>query len=128
MRSWLRPKRLVQIAAVVVLAAAKLAVDYAGFSTYDTCSRAYRIFGVRKAIVVTQDFSVPRTLALCRSVGLAITAVGDHTQPHDLTYDKCWLRDQLAATKAVYSMAAQPDPILGRQETSVRDAMAAQPG
>ncbi|MBU3067630.1 YdcF family protein [Nocardia sp. NEAU-G5] len=103
----------------------KLAVDYAGFDTYDSCSRAYRIFGVRRAIVVTQDFSVPRTVALCRSVGLETTAVGDHTQAHNLTYDKCWVRDQLAATKAIYSIVVQPDPILGRQETTVRDAMAA---
>lgn len=106
----------------------KIALDYAGFDTYQSCARAYRIFGVRDAIVVTQDFSVPRTIALCRSVGIRTTAVGDHSQAHNPTYDKCWLRDQLAATKAVYSMVVQPDPkFLGRQETSVRDAMAARP-
>ena len=105
----------------------KLALDYAGFSTYDSCSRAYRIFGVRRAIVVTQDFSVPRTVALCRSVGIEATAVADHTQAHNLTYDKCWVRDQLAATKAIYSILAQPNPTLGRQETTVRDAIAADP-
>ncbi len=106
---------------------AKLAVDYAGFDTYDSCARAYRIFGVRRAIVATQDFSVPRTIALCRSAGIATSAVGDHGQAHNLTWYKCWIRDQLAATKAVYSTLAQPDPILGRQETTVRDAMAADP-
>jgi len=107
--------------------ASKLALDYAGFDTYDSCSRAYRIFGVRRAIVVTQDFSVPRTIALCRSAGIETTAVGDHTQAHNLTYDKCWVRDQLAATKAIYSIVVQPDPTLGRQETTVRNAMGANP-
>ncbi|MFF3570581.1 SanA/YdcF family protein [Nocardia jiangxiensis] len=106
----------------------KIALDYAGFDTYQSCARAYRIFGVRNAIVVTQDFSVPRTIALCRSVGIRTTAVGDHSQAHNLTYDKCWVRDQIAAIKAVYSMLVQPDPkFLGRQETSVRDAIAASP-
>lgn len=106
----------------------KIALDYAGFDTYQSCARAYRIFGVRNAIVVTQDFSVPRTIALCRSAGIRTTAVGDHSQAHNATYDKCWVRDQIAAIKAVYSMLVQPDPkFLGRQETSVRDAIAASP-
>ncbi|MEV6769796.1 ElyC/SanA/YdcF family protein [Nocardia sp. NPDC051030] len=108
---------------------ARIALDYAGFSTYESCARAYEIFGVRKAIAVTQDFSLPRTVALCRSVGIDATGVGDATQPHENVYRKCWLRDQLAATKAMYSIIVQPDPkYLGRQETSVRDAMAANPG
>ncbi|MCX4098616.1 SanA/YdcF family protein [Nocardia sp. alder85J] len=108
--------------------AAELAVDYAGFDTYDSCARAYRIFGVRKAVVLTQDFSVPRTVALCRAVGIDTTAVADRSQPHDLTYRRIWLRDQLAATKAVYSIVRKPDPILGDQETTVRDAVAANGG
>ncbi|MGV9411690.1 SanA/YdcF family protein [Nocardia sp. NPDC003693] len=104
----------------------KIALDYAGFSTYDSCARAYRIFGVRSAIAVTQDFSVPRTIALCRSVGIDAVAVGDDTQIHNGTYRKCWLRDQLAAVKAMYSIAVQPDPkLLGPEESSVREAMTA---
>ncbi|WP_319942621.1 SanA/YdcF family protein [Nocardia aurantia] len=108
--------------------AEKIAVDYAGFDTYASCARAYRIFGVRRAVVVTQDFSVPRTVALCRAVGIETTAVGDHSQPHNGTYRRIWLRDQLADTKAVYSIVARPDPVLGDQETTVRDAIAADGG
>ncbi|WP_405484060.1 vancomycin high temperature exclusion protein [Nocardia sp. NBC_00511] len=108
--------------------AAKIALDYAGFSTYESCVRAHDIFGVRSAIAVTQDFSVPRTIALCRGVGIDATAVGDANQPHSAIYRKIWLRDQLADTKAVYSLLLRPDPtFLGKQETSVRDAMAADP-
>ncbi|WP_225728766.1 MULTISPECIES: vancomycin high temperature exclusion protein [unclassified Nocardia] len=106
----------------------KIALDYAGFSTYESCERAHRIFGVRQAIVVTQDFSLPRTVALCRNAGIETTGIGDDTQPHNFTYEKCWLRDQLAATKAVFDMVVHPDPkFLGRQETTVRDAINASP-
>ncbi|MFE6864637.1 vancomycin high temperature exclusion protein [Nocardia sp. NPDC057668] len=106
----------------------KIALDYAGFSTYDSCARAHRIFGVRSAIAVTQDFSVPRTIALCRAVGIDTVAVGDDTQIHNGVYRKCWLRDQLAAVKAMYSIIVEPDPkLLGPQESSVREAMAATP-
>lgn len=104
--------------------AEKIALDYAGFSTYQSCVRASRIFGVRQAIVVTQDFSLPRAIALCRSAGIETVGVGDAAQAHNLTYYKCWLRDQLAATKAVFDILTRPDPkFLGNQETSVRDAI-----
>lgn len=103
----------------------KLAVDDAGFDTYSSCARAYQIFGVTKAVVVTQDLSAPRTIALCRSVGIETDAVSDKTQPHDLTYWRIWLRDQLAATKTAYDMTFHPAPkFLGRPETTVRDAIA----
>ena len=47
-----------------------IAVDYAGFDTYDTCVRARRIFGIERALLVTQDFHEPRAVAICRSVGV----------------------------------------------------------
>ncbi|GGK36905.1 membrane protein [Nocardia camponoti] len=102
----------------------KIALDYAGFSTYESCARANKIFGVKHAIVVTQDFSLPRTIALCRDAGIDATGIADDTQPHNGVYQKCWLRDQLAATKAVYEIVVDPTPtFLGREETTVRDAI-----
>ncbi|MBH0779957.1 SanA/YdcF family protein [Nocardia bovistercoris] len=108
--------------------AEKIALDYAGFDTYQSCTRAKRIFGVERAVVVNQDFSMARTIALCRSVGVDAVGVADHGQPHNGVYWKCWIRDQLAATKAAVAMITRPDPtFLGDQETSVRDAIAADP-
>ncbi|MFC9897145.1 vancomycin high temperature exclusion protein [Nocardia sp. NPDC127579] len=106
----------------------KIALDYAGFDTYQSCVRAYKVFGVRRAIVVTQDFSVPRTVSLCQAAGIATDAVGDNDQPPNGVWIKCWVRDQIAATKAVWEMATDPDPqFLGDEETSVRDAIEASP-
>lgn len=48
--------------------------DYAGFSTYDSCYRARDIFGVRDAVLVTQDYHLSRALYTCRDLG--IDAVG----------------------------------------------------
>ena len=47
-----------------------IALDYAGFDTYDTCVRAHRIFGVTRAIIVTQDFHEPRAVSVCRAAGV----------------------------------------------------------
>jgi hypothetical protein len=42
--------------------AQRIAVDYAGFDTYDSCARARRVFGVRQAIVVTQTYHLARAV------------------------------------------------------------------
>jgi uncharacterized SAM-binding protein YcdF (DUF218 family) len=44
--------------------------DYAGFSTWDSCARANEVFGVEAATVVTQDFHLPRAVALCQTAGI----------------------------------------------------------
>ncbi len=104
--------------------AGKVVADYAGFDTYQSCARARRIFGVRRAIMVSQDFHVPRAVALCRSVGIDADGVGDTTQAHGPAYQRGWFRDQLADVKAVYDMTVQPDPkFLGRPETGVERAV-----
>lgn len=44
--------------------------DEAGFRTYDSCYRAHRVFGVDRAILVTQATHLPRALYLSQSAGL----------------------------------------------------------
>lgn len=55
--------------------AGKVVLDHAGFDTYDSCSRARRVFGVRQAIVVTQAFHLPRAVTLCRRLGVDASGV-----------------------------------------------------
>lgn len=44
--------------------------DAAGLSTYDSCLRARDEFGVRQALLVTQDFHLPRALFIANSLGI----------------------------------------------------------
>jgi len=44
--------------------------DFAGLSTYDSCVRAHHVFGVRRVLLVTQAFHLPRALYIANSVGL----------------------------------------------------------
>jgi vancomycin permeability regulator SanA len=48
--------------------------DHAGFDTRSSCYRARDVFGVRAAVLVTQDYHLPRALYTCRDLG--IDAVG----------------------------------------------------
>ena len=52
-------------------------LDAAGYDTYDTCVRARRVFGVSRALVVTQDFHAPQAVALCRQAGIDAQGVAD---------------------------------------------------
>ncbi|HVS79987.1 MAG TPA: ElyC/SanA/YdcF family protein [Candidatus Paceibacterota bacterium] len=45
-------------------------LDHAGFDTYSTMYRAKAVFQVDSAIIVTQDFHLPRALYLARSMGI----------------------------------------------------------
>ena len=101
-----------------------IALDYAGFDTYDTCVRARRIFGVERALLVTQDFHEPRAVAICRSVGVDVDGVGDSRARGDrISWAVSWMRERLAAIKAVVDVTSRRDPTLGRLETSVGRAV-----
>jgi len=52
------------------VAAAKITVDGDGLDTYDTCARAVQVFGVRRALLVTQAYHLPRAVSLCRNLGM----------------------------------------------------------
>jgi SanA protein len=49
-----------------------LVLDYAGRRTYDSCYRARNIFGVERAVLVTQAFHLPRSLYTCHRLGLEV--------------------------------------------------------
>lgn len=49
-------------------------MDHAGFSTYDTMSRAVKVFCVRDAVVTSQNFHINRCVYIARAKG--IDAVG----------------------------------------------------
>ncbi|WP_367131660.1 vancomycin high temperature exclusion protein [Saccharothrix sp. HUAS TT1] len=100
--------------------------DYAGLDTWDSCTRAKRIFGVERATVVTQEFHLPRAVALCRSAGIEAFGVG-----HD-TSGRWWsttayghFREGVAAGKAMWDgLVAKPDPrFLGPREDGVTSAL-----
>jgi SanA protein len=90
--------------------------DYAGRRTYDTCYRASAIFGVTRAILVTQRFHLPRALFTCRSLGIdAAGFSADRRVYFSNPYYRA--RDALATLRACWDvMIARPTPVLGPKE------------
>lgn len=101
--------------------------DYAGFDTWDSCVRAKKIFGVDRAVLVTQDFHIKRAVALCGAAGVASYGVGV-AEPHDATWYYGTTRELAAAGKAALDAALRPDPhFLGDREDGVTEALAVAP-
>lgn len=103
---------------------ARIVSDYAGFDTWDSCVRAKKIFGVDRAILVSQGFHIRRAVALCRAAGIDAYGVGVD-EPHDVTWLYGGTREVFAAGKAALDALLRPDPhFLGHKETGVADALA----
>jgi vancomycin permeability regulator SanA len=99
----------------------KVVADHAGFDTYDSCVRARKIFGVRAALVVTQEFHVRRAVFLCREAGIDAAGVGSAAPDNDARYQ---LREVPAATKATFDVLVGARPkYLGEYETGVDAAL-----
>jgi vancomycin permeability regulator SanA len=50
--------------------ASAISEDPGGVRTYDSCSRAHDLFGVRSAVVVSQSYHLPRAVYTCRGLGI----------------------------------------------------------
>ena len=95
-----------------------IVLDYAGRRTYDTCYRAKAIFGVKRGLLVTQKFHLPRALFLCNTLGLESDGVEANQRRYRRISLLVWnLREQLATIGAFLDVyVSNPLPVLGNPE------------
>ena len=77
-------------------------MDHAGFDTYDSLYRARDVFGIKRALVVSQDFHVPRAVYIGRALGLEVYGVSA-----SVSYPwwfRMVMREWLARAKAVFDV------------------------
>ncbi len=76
-------------------------LDHSGLSTSETIYRAYEIYGVRTAVIVTQEYHLSRALYLADRAG--INAVGVRAEGHIFDEQMYFSsREMLARTKDFY--------------------------
>ncbi|MCC5476083.1 SanA/YdcF family protein [Streptomyces barringtoniae] len=103
----------------------RIVSDYAGFDTWDSCVRAKKIFGVDRAVLISQGFHIRRAVALCEAAGVDSYGVGVDAK-HDVTWYYGGTREVFAAGKAVLDAVFRPDPtFLGPREHGVTEALTA---
>lgn len=101
--------------------ARRIVADRYGLDSYDTCARARQVYGVRRALLVTQSYHLPRSVTLCRRLGIdaeGVKARCDGCRQRTLALNRA--REAFAGLKAVSdaiqgrgpSVASRPDPAL----------------
>ncbi|SFM87589.1 hypothetical protein FEK33_27490 [Nocardia asteroides NBRC 15531] len=83
---------------------AMVKTDGEGLSTRETCERARALFGVERAIIVSQFQHLPRAVALCRAAGIEADGVVAYCDCRRSTEVRNNVREWLAAPKAVAEM------------------------
>ncbi len=105
----------------------KIVQDVAGYDTYDSCSRARDVFGVREVTVVSQLYHVERTVATCRALGVDAIGVGDVSakQIWPGLYQKAELREYLAVVKMQLDLLRGNKATQSPPSSAVQDALKA---
>ena len=110
------PAAMKKLALELGVAESDIVLDNDGKRTLDTCYRAKEIFGVQKAILVTQDYHQARALYLCNSLGVDSIGITANRR----TYDGEWyyhFREFFSAAGAWFEMNfVSFEPLKGEKE------------
>ncbi|MEH1099486.1 SanA/YdcF family protein [Micromonospora sp. CPCC 205561] len=103
----------------------RVVADPYGLDTYDSCARARDVYGVERALVVTQSYHLSRAVTLCRNLGLDVDGVAarcDGCGPA-LLVGKA-VRDYFASGKAAWdAVRRRPPAVSSPADPAVREAL-----
>jgi vancomycin permeability regulator SanA len=97
----------------------RVVADPHGLDTYDTCVRARDVYGVERALIVTQGYHLSRTVTLCRGEGVDVDGVAARCDDcGTLLLAEKTVRDYFASGKAAWdavrgrspAVTSPPDP------------------
>lgn len=77
----------------------KIQPDYAGRSTYESCERAAKIFGLKQTIIYSAGTHLPRAIYLCRHFGVEAYGVSSTVEANNANR-----REIMARVKAFYNI------------------------
>jgi SanA protein len=112
------PEAMRQLAMSLGVPSEDIIRDYAGRRTYDTCYRAKAIFGVEKAILVTQTFHMTRAIYTCNHLGVESVGVASDLRIYRKSSVLYWnMRELVATSAALWDIhISHPLPVLGDRE------------
>lgn len=84
--------------------AEKIFLDYAWFDTYDSMYRAKEVFGVKKVLISSQGFHLPRVVRIARHIGIDAQGVVADQQPY-ISTRLSMIREIFANIKAWWSVS-----------------------
>lgn len=112
--SYNEPKAMQEYLVTHAVAAKDVIVDYAGRSTYETCLRAKEIFGLERAVLVSQGYHLPRALYIANQLGLDAVGMAGDLRLKNNKIDYQSLRELAAEMKAYLNLRYfPPETLLG---------------
>lgn len=116
-KNYNEPETMRQTALALGVPEAALVLDFAGRRTFDSCYRAREIFGVRRAILITQGFHLDRALYLCDSLGIDSIGLRADRRAYPADAHLRWSLREIPATLAAWSdlNLLRPAPVLGEK-------------
>ncbi|MET8040696.1 ElyC/SanA/YdcF family protein [Micromonospora sp. NPDC005215] len=105
--------------------ARRVVADPFGLDTYDSCARAREVYGVQRALIVTQSFHLPRAVTLCRQLGLDVDGVTARCDGCGrLMFVEKSIREYFASGKAAWdTVRGRPPAIHSPASPAVQDAL-----
>ncbi|HEY7183264.1 MAG TPA: ElyC/SanA/YdcF family protein [Blastocatellia bacterium] len=102
-RSYNEPKAMYDYLISHAVSPKDVIVDVSGRSTYETCLRAKEVFGLKRAVLVSQGFHLPRALYIANQLGLdAVGMAGDMRTEQEIDYQG--VRELAAELKAYLNL------------------------
>lgn len=112
--SYNEPKAMQEYLITHAVAAKDVIVDYGGRSTYETCLRAKDIFGLERAVLVSQGYHLPRALYIANQLGLDAVGMAGDLRLKNNKIDYQSLRELAAEMKAYLNLRYfPPETLLG---------------
>ena len=103
----------------------RVVADPFGLDTYDSCARAREVYGITRALVVTQSDHLSRAVTLCRHLGIDADGVTARCADCSafLLASKA-VRDYLASGKAAWdAVRRRPPAVRSPQDPGIQDAL-----
>ena len=112
------PEMMRRTAIKMGVPAKDIVMDFAGFRTYDSLYRARDVFGVHRAILVSQSYHLPRALFIARQMGIEATGAPAEQRGYGTAQIRFSLREAAACEYAwVEARFLRPRPrYLGKFE------------
>jgi vancomycin permeability regulator SanA len=103
----------------------RVVADPYGLDTYDSCVRAREVFGIDRALIVTQDHHLAQAVTLCRHAGIDADGVAASCPDcRWVTRAQSWIRDYFAATKAAWdAWRGRPPAMSSPSNRQIADAL-----
>ncbi len=92
------PSAMREVAESLGVPAEFILTDGLGTRTFTTCERAISTFGFEQALLITQDYHLPRAMAICDGLGIDVVGVSADLRSYSPRALQYWETREIPAT------------------------------